>query len=220
MTKFKIITLFPDFIDSIKEYSIIKRAVANGLIKIETIDLRKFGLGKYKQVDDKPFGGGVGMLLRVDVVNDALKSTTSRSKKNRKTVLLSPQGEHFNQQMSKDMAELDEIILICGHYEGFDHRIRSFVDKEISIGPYILTGGEIPAMVLIDSISRLKEGVLGKTQSHMTETFSVIDKKQIIEYPQYTKPRIYKGKKVPDILLSGNHKEIEAWKSRNTKKLP
>lgn len=215
--KFNIITLFPDFCKAIEDYSIIGRAVKNDIIKIKITNLRTFGLGKYKQVDDKPFGGGVGMLLRVDVLDTAIKSIKKGKKS--KVVLLSPRGKQFNQKMSQDYAKLDEIIFVCGHYEGFDERIRDLADEEISTGPYVLTGGEIPAMTIIDAISRHIPGVLGKIESKEFETFSRIGGKNIIEHPQYTRPREHKGKKVPEILISGNHSQIELWKKQNTQKL-
>jgi len=215
--KFNIITLFPEFCKSIKNYSIIGRAVKNNTIEIKTTDLRSFGLGKYKQVDDKPFGGGIGMLLRVDVLESAIRSI--KKKKKSKVILLSPQGKQFNQKIAQEYAKLDEMIFICGHYEGFDERIRNFVDEEISIGQYILTGGEIPAMAIIDAVSRYIPGVLGKTESKEVETFSRVNNKSIGEYPQYTRPREYRGKKVPEVLISGNHSQIELWKRQNTRKI-
>ena len=215
--KFNIITLFPEFCKSIKNYSIIGRAVKNNTIEIKTTDLRSFGLGKYKQVDDKPFGGGIGMLLRVDVLESAIRSI--KKKKKSKVILLSPQGKQFNQKIAQEYAKLDEMIFICGHYEGFDERIRNFVDEEISIGQYILTGGEIPAMAIIDAVSRYIPGVLGKTESKEVETFSHVNNKSIGEYPQYTRPREYRGKKVPEVLISGNHSQIELWKRQNTRKI-
>jgi len=216
--KFKVITLFPQFITSLRNYSIIGRAYRNKLIKIETIDLRGFGLGKYKQVDDRPFGGSVGMLLRVDVVAEAIKSAIKPKSAKRRIILLSPQGKQFNQKMAERLSAYNELVLVCGHYEGFDSRIRDLVDEEISIGPYILTGGEIPAMVLIDAISRYKKRVLGKFASKDNETFSVVDKKKIIEYPQYTRPREYRGKAVPDVLLSGDHAQIKKWQDEHTRR--
>ncbi len=217
-TSFKVITLFPDFIKSLEGYSIIGRAINKGIIDLDIIDLRNFGIGKHHQVDDKPYGGGIGMLIRVDVMDNAIQFAKSRCKsKSVKTILLSPQGKQFVQKKSLALSSQKEIIIICGHYEGFDHRIRYLVDEEISIGPYILTGGEIPAMVLIDSISRLKKGVLGKTASCKTETFSTVGSKKIIEYPQYTRPQTYKNRTVPSTLVSGNHKEIKKWQDSHTK---
>jgi len=219
--KFKIITLFPEFVESLKEYSVIGRAIDKKLIKVETINLRNFGVGKHKQVDDKPYGGGVGMLLRVDVMAQAIKFAKDKSKpKKTKVILLSPQGKQFDQEKAIELSDFDEIVLVCGHYEGFDERIRSLIDEEISIGPYILTGGEIPAMTVIDSISRLKKGVLGKTESYKTETFTTVGDKKIIEYPQYTRPETYGKVKVPEVLLSGDHKKIKGWQNKYTRKIP
>jgi tRNA (guanine37-N1)-methyltransferase len=214
--KFKVITLFPDFINRLKEYSIIGRAINDKKIYLETINLRDFGLGSYKQVDDKPYGGGVGMLLRIDVLYRAIKKAAPRKSKKRLIVLLSADGEKFDQKMAQEFSKLDELVLICGHYEGVDKRVEDYIDKKLSFGESVLTGGEIPAMALIDSTSRLLSGVLGKDESSIEETFSEIDGKKILEYPQYTRPFDFKGKKVPDVLLSGNHKKITKWREKNT----
>jgi len=217
--KFKVITLFPGFIDRMSEYSIIGRAIKNGAIFLESINLRDFGLGNYKQVDDKPYGGGVGMLLRVDVLYRALKSVAPRKSKKRLVVLLSADGAKFTQQKAHELTKYSELVIICGHYEGFDNRIEKYIDEKISIGDYVLTGGEIGAMAIIDSVSRLLPGVLGKDESSHEETFSLKSGKQIIEYPQYTRPFDFKGDKVPDELVGGNHKQIKAWKDKHTKYL-
>jgi len=215
--KFNIITLFPDFCKSIDSYSIIGRAIKNGVIKVTTVDLRQFGLGKHQQVDDKPFGGGVGMLLRVDVMDSAINSI--KKQKNSRIVLLSPQGKQFSQKIACKYSKLDQVTFVCGHYEGFDERIRNLVDDEISIGPYVLSGGEIPALAMIDAVSRQIPDVLGKEKSKEIETFSIVDDIQIKEYPQYTRPNEYRGEAVPEILISGNHNEIEKWKSDNMDKI-
>jgi tRNA (guanine37-N1)-methyltransferase len=216
---FKIITLFPEFVESLKKYSVIGRAIDKKLIRLESINLRDFGIGTHRQVDDKPYGGGIGMLLRVDVMDKAIKSAKSKSSKKTRVILLSPQGKQFDQEKAEELSGLDEIVMICGHYEGFDERIRSLADEEISVGPYVLTGGEIPAMAIIDAVSRLRKGVLGKSQSHEIETFSTLGNEQILEYPQYTRPPAYKGKKAPEILLSGNHKQIKEWQNKHTRKI-
>lgn len=218
--KFKVITLFPEFIKTLENYSIIGRAIGKGLIRVEPINLRDFGLGSYKQVDDKPYGGGVGMLLRVDVLHQAIQkaSTGWRTKsKNRRVILISPDGKTFNQAKAEELISLNEIVLVCGHYEGFDKRVEEFVDEKISVGNYIVSGGELPAMTIIDAISRLIPGVLGKDESKQDESFSQIDSKRYFEYPQYTRPEEFMGKKVPDVLISGNHKEIEGWRKQNRK---
>lgn len=217
--KFKVISLFPEFIDSLKTYSIIGRAINSKKIILEALQLRDFGLGKYKQVDDKPYGGGIGMLLRVDVIYRALKKVAPRKSKKRLTVLLSAQGEQFTQRIAEEMSGFDEIVLVCGHYEGHDQRIEELVDRKISLGKYVVSGGEIPAMIIIDSVSRLIPGVLGKDESSDIESYNLKDGQEILEFPQYTRPFDFKGKKVPDILLSGNHKKIDVWKEKNTKKI-
>ncbi len=213
--KFSIITLFPDMFSGPFGYSIIKRAVEKKLIDIEIINLRDFSTDAYKSVDDRPYGGGAGMILRVDIVDKAIQYIkTQNSKLNdqqSKIILLDPQGTSYKQSIAKDLAtNFDHIILICGHYEGVDERVRGLVDEEISIGDYILTGGEIPAMVVIDSITRLLDGVLSKKEATVHESFSDI----LLEYPQYTRPEIYNGIKVPDILKSGDPKKINTWQKK------
>lgn len=215
---FHIITLFPDMFKGPFSESMIKRAKENGLIDIQIYNLRDYGLGKHKQVDDNPYGGGAGMVMRVDVVNEAIANIKSqilkkdpKTKYQRlKTILLTPQGQRLTQKKVKSLSQAkdSDLILICGHYEGFDERIRDLVDEEISIGDYILTGGEIPAMVIVDAVSRLIPGVLGKEESHKNESFE----NGLLEYPQYTRPEEFEGKKVPEVLLSGNHGGIEKWR--------
>jgi len=195
--------------------SILPRAQKNYLIDFEFINLRDFGIGPRKQVDDTPYGGGAGMVLRVDVMAKAIAAAKAKSQsKKLKVILLTPQGIRFNQEIAQDFAEsLDEMVLICGHYEGFDERIRTLVDEEISIGDYILTGGEIPAMVLIDAIGRLLPGVLGSSESLESESFSG---GHLIEYPHYTRPNEFGGQEVPAVLLSGNHAAIEKWRHQQS----
>ncbi|MDH4358640.1 MAG: tRNA (guanosine(37)-N1)-methyltransferase TrmD [Candidatus Berkelbacteria bacterium] len=217
--KFKVITLFPEFIKRLEGYSIIGRAVKNKKIKIEAINLRDFGIGSYKQVDDKPYGGGLGMLLRVDVVGPAIESARKKTVKRSRVILLSPEGKKFNQESAEKFSSLDELTIVCGHYEGFDERIKEYTDEVVSIGDYILSGGEIPAMSIIDSVSRLIPGVLGKDMSSKTESFSKLEGKRIVESPQYTRPEEFKGKTVPKILLSGDHKKIEAWQKLNQREV-
>lgn len=213
--KFKVITLFPDFVNNLKNYSIIGRAIGQGKIALETLDLRDFGLGKYKQVDDRPYGGGVGMLLRVDVMHKAIRKYAPRPSKKRRVILLSADGNIFTQRDAERLGKYDEIVLVCGHYEGHDQRIENFVDEKISLGKYIVTGGELPAMIMIDSIARLLPGVLGKDESSSDESFSMKDNNELLEYPQYTRPYDFKGYKVPDVLLSGDHKKIQAYLDKN-----
>jgi tRNA (guanine37-N1)-methyltransferase len=222
--KFNVITLFPESFDALN-HSIIKRAQEKNLIKISLINLRDFGIGKHKQVDDTPYGGGVGMILKVDVMAKAINHTRryAISDKHR-IILLTPQGKRYTQADAKRLSKYNNLTLICGHYEGFDERVRDLVDEEISIGDYVLTGGELPAMVLIDSITRLLPGVLGKDHSSLDESHSKVGK---LEYPQYTRPEKYtlrqaqgakKIAKVPDILLSGNHAEIKNWREEQSQK--
>ncbi|MEK7577018.1 MAG: tRNA (guanosine(37)-N1)-methyltransferase TrmD [Patescibacteria group bacterium] len=201
--KFSIITLFPDMFTSPFAYSIIKRAVEKNQIHIDIVNLRDFSTDAYKSVDDRPYGGGAGMILRVDIIDKALKSI-----KKGHTILLDPGGTPYKQSMAKQLATTyDHIILLCGHYEGIDERVRSLVDQEISIGDYVLTGGEIPTLVVVDSVTRLLTGVLSKPEATVHESFT----EALLEYPQYTRPASYKDQTVPEILLSGDHKKIAAW---------
>lgn len=214
--KFKVITLFPEFIENLKNYSVIGRAIGSGKIMLETFNLRNFGLGRYQQVDDKPYGGGIGMLLRVDVMYKAIKKSAPRASQKRRVILLSADGEVFTQRTAERLLEYDEVVLVCAHYEGHDKRIERYVDEKVSLGKFVVTGGELPAMLMIDSISRLLSGVLGKDESSINESYSIKEAGEIIEYPQYTRPFDFKGEKVPEILLSGDHKKIKSWQEKNT----
>lgn len=209
--KFDILTLFPELFDGVFSKSIISRAVKNKKIKINFHNLRKWAWNNYGAVDDRPFGGGAGMLIRVDVIDRAIKEVRKGKQKTR-IILLSARGKRFTQADAKRLSKENNIMLICGHYEGFDQRVSKLVDEEISIGDYVLTGGEIPAMVIIDTVSRLLPGVLGKDESSVEESFS---KKGKIEYPQYTRPAEYNGEKVPLVLLSGDPKKIKEWQERH-----
>lgn len=213
--KISIITLFPEMFKGPFEVSIIKRGIANKLISIEFINLRSFGLGKHQTVDDTPYGGGMGMVLRVDVLEKAIESAKNKdlNKQQQKVILLSAKGKQFEQKIAKRYSKLKNLILVCGHYEGFDQRIREFIDEEISVGDFVLTGGEIPAMLITDSVARLIKGVI-KEESSALESFS-----PYLEHPQYTKPQSYKGLDVPEILLSGNHPEIEKWRKEQSLKI-
>lgn len=208
--KITILTLFPDMFTGFLNESIIGRSQKNKVVEIETINLRMWGIGKHKTVDDTPYGGGAGMVLRADVVARAIKETKNKSKgKKTKVILLTPQGEKYHQKKAREFANSkNNLIFVCGHYEGFDERIRNYVDEEISIGDYILTGGEIAAAAIIDSIVRLLPGALGKEESHQNESFESVT----LEHPHYTRPDVYDGKKVPDVLLSGHHAEISKWR--------
>ena len=203
--KFDVLTLFPEMFKSLDE-SIIGKAKEKKLIEINLINIRDFSKDKHKKVDDTPYGGGAGMVLMPDVVYDAYNSIKD---KNAKVIYLSPQGKVLNQNKIKELAKQNHLILLCGHYEGIDQRVLDeIVDEEISIGNYVLTGGELPAMVLIDSVSRYVGGVLND-ESVEEESFS----SNLLEYPQYTRPEEFRGKKVPDVLTSGHHENIKKWRA-------
>lgn len=203
--KIDILTLFPDMFDDFKNESIIKRAIDNNKVEINTCNFRDFANNKHKKVDDTPYGGGNGMVLMCQPIFDAVESL---KKENSKVILLSPQGKKYTQKKAYELAKEEHIIFICGHYEGFDERIKTICDEEISIGDYVLTGGELPSMVITDSIVRLIPGVI-EEESHLNESFN----DNLLDYPTYTKPRNYKGMKVPDVLLSGDHKKIDKWRN-------
>lgn len=206
-----ILTLFPEFFETFKTHSIIARAIKAGKIELQIHNIRAYASDNYGSVDDHPYGGGPGMVLKVDVLHRALVEVRSKIiGENVKVILLTPQGQVFKQQMAGELKLESNLILICGHYEGFDERIREYCDMEVSIGDYVLTGGEIPAMVIVDAVARLLPGVLGDDTSSQDESHA----DGLLEYPQYTRPTEYDGKKVPEILLSGNHKEIESWRKK------
>ncbi|HOZ55809.1 MAG: tRNA (guanine-N(1)-)-methyltransferase [Parcubacteria group bacterium ADurb.Bin316] len=216
--RFNIITIFPEIFNSYFNESIIKRAQKNNLIKINIHNLRDWTKDKHKTVDDAPYGGGAGMVMKVDILYKALK-TIVKNKKKTKIILFSAKGKKWNQQLAKKYSKFDSIIMVCGRYEGVDERILNFIDDEISIGDYVLTGGEIPAMTVVDSITRLLPGVLGNATSSKDESHSISGQ---LEYPQYTRPKIFTvGKKkyrVPKILLSGDHGKIAQWRNKKIKK--
>ena len=206
--KFDVLTLFSEMFKPVEE-SIIGRAKENGIIDINLINIRDFSQNKHKHVDDTPYGGGAGMVMRADVVYDAYKSVEEPKAK---VIYLTPQGKVLNQNKVEELAKEEHLILLCGHYEGIDQRVIDKISpEEISIGDYVLTGGEIPAMVLIDAVSRYVEGVLNK-DSIEEESFS----NGLLEYPQYTRPEIFEGMKVPEVLLSGNHQNIEKWRKEKS----
>lgn len=207
--RFDILTIFPQIFDSYFSESIIKRAKKKKLVNIKIHNIRDFAKDKHKTVDDKPYGGGPGMILKIEPLWRCLKSI--KKSKRSKVIILNPGGKTFNQGIAKNLSKFDQLILICGRYEGFDERIKNFVDLEISIGDYVLTGGEIPAMVIVDVVSRLIPGVLGNKNSTEDESFS---KDDYIEYPQYTRPANFKGMKVPKVLLSGDHEKIRKWREK------
>ncbi len=212
--KITILTLFPDMFVGPFDASIIKRTKEKGIVDISLVQIRDFATDAYKTVDDHPYGGGVGMILKVDVVDRAIENAKCQMLNAKcKTVLLTPQGRQYTQAKARELAKFDHLILLCGHYEGVDERIRNLVDEEISLGDYVLTGGEIPAMVLVDSVVRLLPNALKETATS-SESFSFLtpsSDRPVLEYPQYTRPQIYKNMNVPDILLSGNHQKIKAW---------
>ena len=206
--KFDVLTLFPEMFSSL-EQSIIGRAVENGQISINLINIRDFSTDKHKKVDDTPYGGGAGMVMMPDVVYSAYESLESSDAK---VIYMSPKGKTLNQEKVEELSKESHLIILCGHYEGIDQRVLDkIVDEEISIGDYVLTGGEIPAMVLIDSVSRYVKGVL-KEDSIKEESFS----NGLLEYPQYTRPEIFQGERVPEVLLSGNHQEIDKWRKEKS----
>lgn len=214
--KFDVLTLFPEMFNCMQE-SILGRAQKTGKIEIEITNIRDFSKDKHKKVDDTPYGGGAGMIMRPDVVFDAYNYVLNREKSSSfvnetKVIYLTPQGTKLNQSKVESLAKEQHLILLCGHYEGIDQRVLdTIVDEEISIGDYVLTGGEIPAMVLIDSVSRYVEGVL-KEHSTEEESFS----QGLLEYPQYTRPEVFMGQKVPEVLISGHHENIDKWRKEQS----
>jgi tRNA (guanine37-N1)-methyltransferase len=209
--KIDIITIFPKMFSPVLDESIIKRAQAKGKVKIHIYNLRDYTLDKHKKVDDRPFGGGSGMVMNAEPIFRAVEDI--KAKTEAKVILLCPQGKKLTQEAAKRLAKYKHLILICGHYEGIDERVREYlVDEEISIGDYVLTGGELPAMVLVDTLVRLLPGVLGDKNSLIFESF----KDNLLEYPQYTRPADFKGMKVPAVLLSGDHKNIEIWRKKQS----
>jgi tRNA (guanine37-N1)-methyltransferase len=215
---FHIITIFPNIFDSYFNESILKRAQKNNLLNIKIHNLRDWTTDNHKTVDDTPFGGGAGMVMKIEPLFKALREITNNGKINSKTILLSAKGKAWNQKLAKTHSKLDNIILICGRYEGVDERITKFIDEEISIGNYVLTGSEIGAMAIVDSITRLLPGALGNADSTKYESHAVPG---VLEHPQYTRPEVFtaNGKKyrVPRVLISGNHKKIEEWRTKKSK---
>ncbi len=204
---FDVMTLFPEMIENACNYSILKRALENEIITVNTINPRDFTLDKHKKVDDTPYGGGAGMVLMAQPYVDAYNSITRQQ--NSATIMLSPQGEPLCEAVVNELASFNQIIMLCGHYEGFDERIRNIIKpREISLGDFVLTGGELPALCVIDAVSRKIEGTLGKIDSANDDSFA----DGLLEYPQYTKPREFMGLKVPEVLLNGNHKEIAEFR--------
>ncbi|AXU27279.1 TPA: tRNA (guanosine(37)-N1)-methyltransferase TrmD [Clostridioides difficile] len=208
--RFHIMTLFPEIFNSYMDESIMKRAVEKGIIEVHIYNIRDFSNNKHKKVDDYPFGGGAGMVMTPQPIYDTYKHIiTTHNINNPSVIYLTPKGKVYNQSIAKQLSLKEDIILLCGHYEGIDERIIDLiVTDEISIGDYVLTGGELPALIMIDSISRLIPGVLNQEESFEEESF----KDNLLEYPHYTRPRDFEGLKVPEVLLSGNHKKIDEWR--------
>ena len=210
-----IITLFPEMFGAFSD-SIIKRAVDNGILKINFTQLRDFAFDKHRQVDDSPFGGGSGMVLKPEPMYRAVRHVLASTENlKRRIIITDPAGKTFNQDKAKELATFERLIFICGHYEGFDARIYDLADEIISIGDYVLTGGELPAMVIVDAVARMLPNVLGSAESAETDSFF----DGILSYPQYTRPRDFEGKLVPEVLLSGNHAEIKKWRMEQALKL-
>lgn len=228
--RFDVITLFPSTFSGFLDSSLIARAIAKKIIKVQLYDLHDFATDRHLSVDDRPYGGGPGMVLRVDVLDRAitkiksLKTKTKTKLDRSMVVLLSPRGKGLDQAVVSNLAKLDRLILVAGHYEGFDERVHSLVDQEFSIGDFVLSGGELPAMVVIESVSRLVPGFLGKADSVQEESFSLIDERtkwreRLLEYPQYTRPPVFRGQKVPEVLLSGDHARVKKWRLDAARKL-
>jgi tRNA (guanine37-N1)-methyltransferase len=206
--RFDILTIFPEMFAALINYGIIGRAVKRGQIKINVVNIRDFSKGPHMMTDDRPFGGGDGMVMKPGPIFQALESIP-RENGGRKVILLTPQGQPFNQSIARDLTKLKQIVLVCGRYEGVDERVRSrCVDMELSIGDYILTGGELPAMVIVEVVSRLIPGILGGVRSSLEESFE----DYFLEYPQFTRPRVFQGDGVPSVLLSGDHERIRLWR--------
>lgn len=204
--KIDILTLFSDMYNGFLNNSIIKRAIDKGLVEVNIIDFREYSKDPHKKVDDTPYGGGHGMVLTCQPIFDAVESLRTSDSV---VILLTPDGTLYKQKMAYELSQKKHLIIICGHYEGFDERIRTLADLEISIGDYVLTGGEIPSMVLVDSIVRLVDGVIAK-ESHLNDSFN----DNLLDYPVYTKPRVFRGMEVPEVLLSGDHKKIEEYRQK------
>jgi len=213
--KIKVLTIFPEMLRPMLETSILKRAIEQGIIEVELIDIRPYSTLKHKNTDDYPFGGGPGMVMLAQPIVDAVEANTSADFHG-KRIYLSPRGRTFDQKMAEELSKDEELLLLCGHYEGVDQRALDLViDEEVSIGDYVLTGGELGALVIIDAVSRLIPGVLGSDESSEDESFS----SGLLEYPQYTRPREFRGLAVPDVLLSGDHAKINRWRREQSLQL-
>ncbi|GAB2319093.1 tRNA (guanosine(37)-N1)-methyltransferase TrmD [Alkalibacterium sp. s-m-22] len=213
--KIDVVTLFPEMFDGPLGHSIVSRAIDKGIVEVNRVNFRQFGKGKHQVVDDTPYGGGAGMLLKPEPLFDAMESIEERSPETKKRVILmDPAGKPFNQAMAEEFSEEEHLVFLCGHYEGYDERIRSLVTDEVSLGDYVLTGGELAAMVMIDASVRLLPNVLGNAASAQTDSHS----SGLLEHPHYTRPAEYKGMGVPDVLMSGNHAKIDEWRHKESLK--
>lgn len=224
----KIITLFPEFIQGYTSFGIIAKAIKNKLLKFTAVNLRKFGLDRRGTVDDRPYGGGVGMVLRPDVLHKAIQSVSKQragsSKQKRRVILLTPSGKRFTQKDAHRLATYDELVFVSGRYEGYDERITKFIDEQVSVGDYVLMGGELPALTITEAVIRLRPGIIGKIESTENESFAA----ELLEYPQYTKPEVWTVKskqktgsrkiRVPKVLLTGNHQKIADWRKQEALK--
>ena len=206
-----ILTLFPEMFDCVLSASMLGRAQANGLIDIRVHNIRDFTDNKHRKADDYPFGGGAGLVMMAQPIYDCMSAVLDGGSAHR--ILMTPRGRTLNQKIAKELSQNDRIVLLCGHYEGVDERVMEIIDDEISIGDYVLTGGELPAMVLVDCVSRLIPGVLGSEESAADESFS----EDLLEYPQYTRPASFRGMDVPEILLNGHHAKIQAWRQEQAR---
>lgn len=207
-----ILSLFPEFFSVFTDWSIIGRAIKDNKVIVNNVNIRDFSNNKHKKVDDYPFGGGSGMLMKPEPIYEAINSVKSQ---NSRIIYLSPQGKKFNQELAKELSREEHLVLLCGHYEGIDNRIiENYIDEEISIGDFVLTGAEIPAMLILDAVIRLLPGVLRSEESYIDDSHY----NGLLEYPQYTRPRVFNGYSVPDILLSGNHKNIKNWREKQSLK--
>lgn len=209
---FDILSLFPESFASATSVSIMKRAIVSGNVELLLHDIRQYAEGLHRPVDDTPYGGGAGMVMKPGPIVEAVKDVEKIGSRSQ-TIFMSPQGDRFSAGMARELAEYDQLILICGHYEGVDQRARDLVvDREISVGDYVLTGGELPAMIVCDAVSRFVGDVLGNADSHVDESFEM----NRLEYPQYTRPAVYRGLSVPDVLMSGHHKKISEWREKRS----
>lgn len=215
MMKIDVLTLFPEMFSGVFGHSILKKAAENQAVQYNVVNFREYADNKHRTVDDYPYGGGAGMVLKAQPIFDAVANLRETSQTSPRVILLCPQGERFTQKKAEELAGLEHLIFVCGHYEGYDERIREHVvTDEISIGDFVLTGGELGAMVVIDSVVRLLPGVLGNEESHMRDSFST----GLLEHPHYTRPADFRGMKVPDVLLSGNHRLIDEWRMKESLK--